>query len=349
MDSNISKYIHTRVIEDVQVVLFTDVMAEFSVNSSKAKTAMYDFYKTTTSKVHCVIVCAYNSGLVRIVNDLDNFEDSDSILDAFIYAFNPMEQFSPVNSMVKRPVAVANFYKPTVESDIPSIANEDTDKSVKVEKPAASNRSTIRAHTLPSKLGGAKSQPQDPPKKKKTGELRSTALLQKMRQEREDKERERLEELRKRRQLQQDRANNDPKRKKELEDLSAMFDSDEENANEQEQQASSVDVSEPEISETPVPTEAELGDILETTAEESLVEVKPPGQDQETGSQQPEQDSAEPETYLDDEGYTVTRRPAQRAASTPVKRSARVVPSSAESASKKPKQQSLMNFFNKRK
>ncbi|SCU98249.1 LAFA_0G16600g1_1 [Lachancea sp. 'fantastica'] len=340
MDSDINKYIHSRVIEDVQVVLFTDVMAKFSVNSTKAKMAMFDFYKTTTSKVHCVIVCAYNDGLVRIVNDLDKFEDSDSILDAFIYAFNPMEHFSPVNSMVKRPVAVANFFKPIVQDPVPSSASETTKKSVEIEKAAPSSRPTARAKTLPSKLDGPKPQPQEPAKKKKTGELRSTALLQKMRQECEDKERERVEELRKRRQLQQDRLNNDPKRKKELEDLSAMFDSDEDNA-EQEQQSSNEEAIEAEISETPAPTEAELGDLLETTAEESLIEIKPP--------ELPEEQNAEPETYLDEEGYTVTRRPAQRAASTPVKRSARVVTSSVESSSKKPKQQSLMNFFNKRR
>ncbi|SCU91418.1 LAME_0E12442g1_1 [Lachancea meyersii CBS 8951] len=359
MNSDINKFIHCRLTEDVQVVLFTDLMAKFSITSNEAKAAMYDFYNATTSKVHCVIVCGYKSGLIRIVDDLEKFEDDDSILDAFIYAFNPMDQFVPVNSMTKRPVAVSNCYELAVETAVPSGTNMETKMGSETINTGPNKRPTVRSQTLPSRLTG--SRPQSPaatklqpkPAVKNTGELRSTALLQKMRKEREDKERRRQDELRKRRKMQQDKVNNDPKRKQELEELSAMFDSDEEEGDAEGKQPRSDPPSTNDAnffpSETAKPTEAELGELLETTAEESLVEIKPPSRNQRAADEEPDKQGDEPQTYLDEEGYTVTQRPAQRASSTPVKRSARIVPNISESVSKKPKQQSLMNFFNKRK
>ncbi|SCV05015.1 LANO_0G16622g1_1 [Lachancea nothofagi CBS 11611] len=367
MNDEFSKYIHSRLIEDVQIVLFTDLMANFSICSGKAKKAMYDFYKTTTSKVNCVIVCGYKNGLIQIIDNLKDFKDDDELLDVFIYAFNPMNQFVPVNAMVKRPVAISNCYEvaheilPAAPVVPTKLDVEETEPSTDVRPeqkslPAGTKRVATRAQTLPAKPRGSKPQPKAPVKS--AGELRSTVLLQKMRQEREDKERDRLEELHKRRQLQQQKANNDPKRKQEMEELSKMFDSEEEQEgseleqreNEHEESQPEQEDSEPEQRENELPstlemanpTEAELGELLETTAEESLLEIKA----------EPREPEAQEDTslmFVDDEGYTVTQKPSQKTSSTPVKRPTKAVSTPSEPESKKRKQQSLMNFFNKRK
>lgn len=356
------------------MVLFTDVMAKFQLSSSSAKVEMYHFYQTTSSKVNCVIVCCYKDGTIRLVEDLAEFEPSDDLLDVFIYAFNPMQQFAPVNTLLRRPVGVTNCYEVQIE-----VQTEVTlPESVAVKADAAQAPAPTRARTLEETKSKPAPSPQpvhfpkpastktarNPVVRSKTtpqskpDELRSTALLQKMRKMREDQERDRREELARRRKLRDDKIANDPQRKREMEDLANMFDSD--SASDAEQQPASVEplASDPPTSQPPetIPAstsrepldEAALGELLETTAEESLIETGPPAQAPEPTP------TNEPETYIDEEGYTVTRRPAQRASSTPTKR-ARPAPSNSSSSSsttpkqpKKHKQQSLMNFFNKR-
>ncbi|CAR30625.1 DNA polymerase delta subunit POL32 [Lachancea thermotolerans CBS 6340] len=356
MASEVSRYIHERLFDSVQVVLFTDVMAEFQLSSGRAKAEMYQFYRTTSSKVNCVIVCCYAGGVVKVVEELGTFERTDDLLDAFIYAFNPMQQFAPVNALARRPVGVANCFELRVEE--PQVVASQAEESKPQQPRAAANR----AHTVPQRAAPSAVK-QKASGVTKTGGLRSTALLQKMRQEREERERARHEELQRRKQAREEQLANDPQRKREMEELASIFDSDEEEHTAG-QQPSSEPPSDTRADSEPEPqpepesqdrntaaaagrepiSQAELGELLETTAEESLIETAPPPA---------APVDAEPETYVDEEGYTVTRRPAQRASSTPSKRARSspraAAPASTPQQSKKRKQQSLMSFFSKRK
>lgn len=361
MSEDVGKFIHERLFNDCEVVLYTDIMTQFQYTNNQAKKEMYKYYKTTKSKVNCVIVCCYAGGLISIIQDLANFEPSDDIVDAFIYAFSTMEQFTVVNKPNSRPLAIENAFEFVQKASAapveavrepvlaPALRSKTKPEDVKTTEPARK--------LLPKAPVRAKTHPQESGKKEKSKDmgLQSTRLLQKMRQEREQREQERLQELRKRKERQMEKVANDPQRKKEMQELSTMFDDDSDDEDGEEgasgegsAQPPITEVSSPDAARAPVGAKdedvghqdlghQELGELLETTAEESLVEVPAPKE--------------EPSTYVDDEGYIVTQRPAQRASSTPIKRkSDRTAPVEAKSEPPKKKvQKSLMSFFGKKK
>ncbi|SCU84769.1 LAMI_0C08812g1_1 [Lachancea mirantina] len=361
MGDEVSKYIHSKLFADSQEVLFTDVMNEFQVSSSRAKKEMYEFYKITKSKVGCIIVCCFKSGVVEVVRDVLNFESNHDVLDLFIYAFSPMANFSPVNKPSTRPLGIENCYK--LEFKVPP--------PKEVEEP---QRTVRRAKTheisTPKTLGvqRAKTHPEPSKKPEKSMGLQSTKLRERMRDQRGAKEKERLEALRKRKQAQEESLKKDPKREKQLRELSKMFeddgDSDGETArpetrSETVKSDSSSDftveasVQLERIPErTPGPADQEeLGKLLETTAEESLVEVPWPDK---SAPKSPEKASEEPTSFVDEDGYIVTNRQTQRATSTPAKRRHHVEMSAPreqqpQQPPKKKVQQSVMSFFGKKK
>ena len=231
------EYINDRLFTDEKPVLFTDLVHKFQIGPSKAKETMYAYYKDNqTTKFNCIIVCCYTDK-IKVVHDVNHVESQDSLVDCFIYAFNPMEEFTPVNLAydqrdyltIKNPhrLIVPEVRSKTLEQE--PVTNKDNRRSI-----------TARSRTAPE-TKEEKSVPQKPTAKTKSTGLRSTALLAKMRADREEKEAQRQKELEERRQQQaeEDRERNTAQ----MSELNKMFvsDSDEDETHQREKSTSTVD------------------------------------------------------------------------------------------------------------
>ncbi len=394
MTSECIEYINDELFNKCHSVIFTDLMNKFKIGSSNAKQIMYNYYKdTTTMKFNLVIIMCFKDGTVKVVSDLNEQNNGDDngneLMDCFIYGFNPNNEFIPINdlkdetgsNLITNPYKLVSEYKSpakttTTTTTTTSVKRSQTDTKMGIGKstfqPGSTNNnsSSIRSKT----------EPQANAKPKKSTGLRSTEILAKMKKAREAKETERQNELKHRREeenankLQQ--LNKDPKRKAQMDDLNKLFvDSDDD--------AKDIDEPETESEKKKKNTtidDSELEGLLETTAEESLLEIKKDGDfpgngiKEEVTSSQPDNSSKDASTkktplgdesieeitstYVDKDGYIVTKR--QPTAATPAKKSPAKLKSKVSStlsrfavskkgtpppAKKKIKQGSIESFF----
>ncbi|CAR30814.1 ZYRO0E02948p [Zygosaccharomyces rouxii] len=339
------EFINEKLFTEEKPVLFTDLIHKFHIGPSRAKKTMYAYYRSNkTLKYNCIIVCCYKDR-IKVVHDVNHVDSQESLIDCFIYAFNPMEEFIPVNLAVdqREYLSILNPHKlvlPELRSK--TVEEETTIKAV--PKPSA------RSKTVPQTTKDEKPKPVPPkkqqqPAKSKDGALKSTALLAKMRADREAKEAQRQKELAQRREkeLQEKKSKNDAQMK----ELNQMFvdDSDEDDGNDDNQR---------QESEKPTSTVEpdELEEILDSTAEESLLKQSQSQDEQPKVKQEPQDTS-----YVDEDGYIVTNRPANNSStSTPSqsrKRPGNSTPISHQQAKKpaprKKTQGTLESFFKKSK
>ncbi|GAV54383.1 hypothetical protein ZYGR_0AL01150 [Zygosaccharomyces rouxii] len=339
------EFINERLFTEEKPVLFTDLIHKFRIGPSKAKKTMYVYYESNkTLKYNCVIVCCYKDR-IKIVHDVNHVDSQESLIDCFIYAFNPMEEFIPVNPVVdqREYLSIQNPYKLVVpELRSKTVEEEPTNKAV--PKPS------IRSKTVPQTTKDEKSKPvppkkqqqQQPPAKSKDNMLKSTALLAKMRADRENKEAQRQKELaqRREREEQENKSKNDAQMK----ELNQMFveDSDENDENQRQESDRPTSTVEPD----------ELEEILDSTAEESLLK-------QSQSQEEPPKVKQEPQdaSYVDEDGYIVTNRSANNSStSTPAqsrKRPGSSTPTlhqqSKKPAQRKKTQGTLESFFKRSK
>lgn len=304
MSSHCVDYINDELFNKFHSVTFTDLMNKFHIGSSQAKQIMYKYYKdTTTMKFNCIIVMCHKDGTVKVVTDLNGqaAQNNDDILDCFIYAFNPNNEFIPINDLKDETGSnlITNPYKLNIKpGDISSVTASQQKKNVPVKRAQTlggnvgssdgtdSNNNnnkisnSVRSKTLPV----MKSTTETKPKKKSTG-LKSTEILAKMRRAREEKELERQRELKQRKEQEQQRLNKDPKRRAQMDDLNKLFVDDEEEENDAD--LMDIDKEEEEARNKPKQTidDNELENLLDTTAEESLMEIKKRNEDIEMNSE----------------------------------------------------------------
>lgn len=354
LEEKVKEYIDERLFSTT--VLFTDLVHEFGRSAEWAKSAMFSYYKSSGDKVkfHCVIVCCFKDG-VAVVQDLNKVQEMESeITDCFIYAFNPMEEFIPFTEVHRDDFIIRNSYDIVFRE---KAAGASPVKKTTTSRTAAATTATPAvAVAAPPPAAIAK------PEKKKDMGLRSTALLARMRKEREDKELQRQTELKRRRaETQKRELERDPKKSKQMDELSKMFEDDDDDL---------MDISEERPVTAPATSvtnnehnlnESEMEDLLETTTEDALLDAK--GDESDEVIQEPPttdpvnaESKSEPETYIDEDGYTVTKRasppkeqhvPAKQKSKTAAKPSVR---SKTEPTAFKPKkkQGSIESFFKRK-
>ncbi|CCK71827.1 DNA polymerase delta subunit POL32 KNAG_0I00360 [Huiozyma naganishii CBS 8797] len=347
MDTAVIDFINDRLLTQVKPLVFTELIARFAVGPSAAKKLMYKYYtEVTTVKYNCIIVCCYSDNTIKVIRDLalveaDNGDDAQ-LTDCFIYALNPMDQFTPVNlALAPEAVSTAIVTPYTLVRGEPAPAKQDDTQGSTVPRaktvedhrdPVPETRAPQRSSTVPAAAEPALQKP-------KTMGLRSTELLAKMKRMREDKESVRQEELSKRRKEEREsrekRVQSDPTRKAQIQQLNKLFTEDDDDDDVEEQQQEPL-----KKENTPVTiNEAELEELLDTTADDSLLEVNAP-------KTQPQPQKQE--TYVDEDGYKVTTRAPQAPAkvSRPVKRS--VAPPARAPVKRQTKQGSIESFFKRK-
>lgn len=348
MDQKTSSFISEKLFTEVKPVLFTDLIHHLKIGPSMAKKLMFDYYKqTTNAKYNCVVICCYKDQTIKIIHDLSNIPQQDSIIDCFIYAFNPMDSFIPYYDIIdqKDCLTIKNSYELKVSESSKII--ERTKTLEEKSKPLV--RPTARSKTTPEETTGRKS-------KSKDMGLRSTALLAKMKKDRDDKETSRQNELRKRKEENLQKINKqNPEREAQMKELNNLFVEDD---------LDTEEVNEGSKPNSPKETDSndkdknndDLEDLLETTAEDSLMDVpkiqqtKPP----ETEHSKEPKSEEEPSSFIDEDGYIVTKRPAT---STPPRKPSPVVKRALSSSKKQEtpssnkrlKKQGTLESFFKRK
>ncbi|CCK73461.1 DNA polymerase delta subunit POL32 NDAI_0G04780 [Naumovozyma dairenensis CBS 421] len=372
-EEKITEYINEKLFTEIKPVLFTDLIAHFKIGPSRAKKFMYSYYKSTSTvtnvKFNCILMCCYSNGTIKLINDLKEVTPNENenangneMVDCFIYAFNPMDTFIPVNIIVDQlgSLSIKNPYKLTIsEKSLKAIDTRTLQRSKTVNASSSvsattSPRGINRATTVPDTLDATKRADkveadrriETPPvkKAKKSMGLKSTVLLEKMRKNREAKEAERQMELKKRREeALVKQVKKDPKMKAQMDELNKLFVEDDEEGEDDDLQNISSDEKvvsesiplstgddeseEPEIVPKNNNIEKKKSDttdmeaIFDTTAEESLLEISNPtvvakGQDE----VEREEESAANSSYVDEDGYIVTKRPAVSTPSQPSKR-----------------------------
>lgn len=334
------EFINDRLFTEEKPVLFTDIIHKFHIGPSSAKKSMYDYYESNkTLKYNCIILCCYKDR-IKIVHDVNHVDSQESLIDCFIYAFSPMEEFIPVNLATDQRGAIQNPNKVVIpEARSKTLEEEPSDNKT--------SRASVRSKTVPQTNKDAKPKPVPPkkgqePAKSKNNMLKSTAILAKMRKDREDKEAQRQKELaeRKEKEEQDRKAKNDAQMK----ELNQMFvqDSDEDEDEQRQESEKPTSTVEPD----------ELQEILDSTAEESLLKQSQSQEEPPKVKQEPKDTS-----YVDEDGYTVTNRPTNGpSTSTPAKTRKRPGTSTqtSQQQSKKPAQRkktqgTLESFFKKSK
>ena len=349
MDQKTSSFINEKLFTEVKPVLFTDLIHHLKISPSMAKKLMFDYYKqTTNAKYNCVVMCCYKDQTIKIIHDIANIPPKDSIIDCFIYAFNPMNSFIPYYNIIdqKDCLTIKNSYELKV-SETPKVV-ERTKTLEEKSKPLV--RPTARSKTTPEEATGKKS-------KSKDMGLRSTALLAKMKKDRDDKEISRQNELRKRREENMQKVNKkNPEREAQMKELNNLFVEDDLDGVEKVGERSHPNSPEKDISDDKDRNNDILEDLLETTADDSLMDV--PKVQQPTPSEI--EDSKEPKSeeerssFIDEDGYIVTKRPAT---STPPRKPSPVVKRALSSSkqqetpssNKRLKKQGTLESFFKRK
>ena len=334
----VNNFISDRLFTNVQPVTITDLIQKFKIGPSAAKQALYHYYKDIQNvKYQCVIIIVYSDNRITIVKDLASIENEDEIKDCFIYALNPIDEFIPNNPAIDqyKCIPITNPYKLEVEHPRPS--------TVGAQPSRVPHKSTAeRSKTVPGGVtaGSVRVTGSAAQKKTKDMGLKSTALLAKMKKERAMKEEERQRELHRRKQEELEyRTKSDKKRASQLNDLQNLFVSDDDDNDDDEEgekykspkkatdghsrshQESSQ--SSPKRLKTEFHTAAELIDILDTTAEESLLKssqsqnTDEQGQKEKTAAvditvdKKPTEEETPGDTvssYVDKDGYIVTKK-----------------------------------------
>lgn len=291
------------------------------------------------------MIC-YADNSIKLVTDLntidqDEAENNSNITDCFIYAFNPTNEFNPVNLPLEEPYCMI---KNTLIDEVIVDTTPTTEKLLPTKKePKATGfgfktkQSDIATKKEDSKAIGSKDKittnneaTKNSSKPKSTG-LRSMKLLEKMRKSREEKEQKRQQELKERqvkqRELKEIELNNDPKRKKQLEDLNKLFiDESDDDIDIDKDENSSVDTNVKQQDDEQHKTKTsiindkkiddnELDELLDTTMEESMIMSSQPINNKKEQTQRQEQEEEKPEkekepqvtTYTDKDGYIVTK------------------------------------------
>lgn len=368
-----SEYISDRLFSKVKPVIFTDLINKFKCGPNKAKSEMYTYYKNTKNvKFQCVIVACYSNDTIKIVNDLNNIDDQDRMTDCFIYAFNPMDVFNPVND------TIVNYDDLRIQNPnkVKIISSKHDTETVPTRSKTLDNNNTNgntfgsntkRSKTVPIKSASSNVVNKDEPNNKE-GKLRPTELLAMRRKERQEKEANRLEELKKRKEEQQKQSlKKDPKTAAQMEELKDIFDN--EDLDNYESEEPSKKATKPEVVSESSPQKkktdntkatinaSDLEEILDTTGEESLLMLS---QNQSNTNKKEEKKEEEEEeevnTYMDEDGYMVTKKTSKKPApaKSETKRKTQL-PSSKQPATKKAKaapvkkKQGSLDFFFKKK
>lgn len=357
-ESEITEFISNRLFTEIKPVLFQDLIYKFKMGPSRAKGLMYEYYKqNTNAKFNCTLMCCYSNGLIKVIQDINAVNDSDaSIEDCFIYALNPLVEFIPVNKAIDQTgcLSIKNPY--VLKGGVPTMERPQTTGSYTSVKREIGTSSFQRSKTVPSDSKTAAAAVKIKPAKEMG--LRSTAILAKMRKEREEKEKERQMELQKRREAKKEQHTvSDPMREAQLQELNSMFDEEDGDIDMHDVKSESEP---PKVKEEPVlipvpsPIKKEeehkeannnLEDLLETTAEDSLMELgKASSPKKEAQEQEPEEESS----YVDEDGYIVTSRSVTKPVPLPktAKREAKH-PKAVTAFVQKKKQKTLENFFKK--
>ncbi|EJS43039.1 pol32p [Saccharomyces arboricola H-6] len=354
MDQKTLSFISDKLFTEVKPVLFTDLIHHLKIGPSLAKKLMFSYYKQTTdAKYNCVIMCCYKDQIIKIIHDVTNIPDEDSIIDCFIYAFNPTDTFTPYYDIIdqKGCLTIKNPYELKVSGSLRSVERTMTLE----EKPKPQIRPTVRSKTTPEETTGKKL-------KSKGMGLRSTALLAKMKKDREDKEASRQNELRKRREENMQKINKkNPERVAQMEELNNLFveddlDDEREPGEEPNEELHPRSPDKKDVIDDNKKNTNDLEDLLETTAEDSLMEVPKIQQVESCGTEVSKEPKPEGESssFVDEDGYIVTKRPAT---STPPRKSSpalkRALSSSKQqessSSNKKSKKQGTLESFFRRK
>ncbi|CCH59982.1 hypothetical protein TBLA_0C01680 [Henningerozyma blattae CBS 6284] len=406
----IFQYIEKQIGKGI-TIQFQDLIFQFQIGPSQAKQLLYDYYKTikcanddsNDSKTHdfnLVIVAVYKSGNIKVINDVNNIPNKSELLDCFIYGFNPTDSFIPTNQLMDQTVFI-NLRNPvtlkipegtptiidSASSDAPTTTPTDKIKpplekldpfsSMKQRSKTVgtSTESKEADKTNPISSGSAKRSKTIP---SDTG-LRSTAILARMRKQREEKENERKEQLNRRKEeliekQKETEAKDSTKKREQLKDLNTLFvDASDEEIEDKESNTnnSNKDGTDPhlykELSKTstknPQSTELneeELAELLDTTTEASILEISKSdaqkgvdndNQEKITTSN-PLEKKIDTEVVRDEEGYILSTRKQPQAQSSPVQKRTYSSPSTTNSATKKPRtsnkkqrQSTLTGFF----
>ncbi|EDO16061.1 hypothetical protein Kpol_1067p34 [Vanderwaltozyma polyspora DSM 70294] len=350
-------FINNKLFTETKPVLFQDLIFNFKIGPSRAKGLMYSYYKQATNvKFNCVLMCCYKNGSVKVVHDVSNVrEEEDSLVDCFIYALNPIKEFISVNAVTDQSdcLSIRNTHQLKVSATEVTRSRTTEETKPKVEKSSIFGRSK----TVPteSKKHTSATKPS-----KDTG-LRSTAILAKMRKEREEKEAERQRELKKRREEKVERElKSNPEKKAQMEELETLFDDEDDQALEEIQSSPNEKESETKNEPGKSNIKEELEDLLDTTAEESLLNVsksnigvKAEEEDKELATVETKETVEEESSFVDDDGYIVTKRKPTPISSSPARKTPKRSVSTASTPliaqPQKKKQRSIEGFFKKSK
>ncbi|AEY96913.1 FAEL075Wp [Eremothecium gossypii FDAG1] len=367
MSDSIQEFLNVQLIQNCQLATVTDLADKFGLDAGAAKSALLAYHSATKNKeVHRLIVCVYSTGTIRVVCDDDDVPRED-LADVFLYGLSPSSSLA-ISANVRSNPTLRNPYTLVAVPDDEAAA-EPPQRS-RTQAADAGPRPNLRgnqtypaaAKPSPSKAGTAQA---------KAGKfdsgLRSTAIIARMREDREKKERERQEELKKRRQKSTIVTE---EKKLQIAKLAQLFDGDSDSGDEEMdgRDEEAVLAPLPPVSAPDVAAPAAAPDqtldleaLLDTTADESLLSIHPDQNSPTRGSQDHASTltslDAQPQSTTDEDGYLVTtkilpsappaalpsgaKRPAQRAGGPPSK-SAKTAPAS------KKVQSSLMNFFKKK-
>lgn len=388
MVTAIENFITQKLINDCKPVTFLDLCDEFSINVNKAKNEMVQYYSTTRHEsIQCIVVCVLKHNVIQMITDPEKLPEKEDIKDFFIYAFNPLETIDLTNRE-RTHVTIKNPYKlhnqngtrPQTSDGIGSVINITTQDVT--QKMVAGPKKKSEAEPVVTKQR-AKTFPEvavtKPKKPTKSMGLKSTELLARMRREREEKEKNRQEELERRKHQQQDKNHVvvSQEKQKQLDQLASMFDDDDDDdlaqfdknskkRDKKEESEEEAEVNHPVAIESVPSQESQpvnldrtvtnLEELLDTTVDESLMELSQPEKEKEKEKEEPVHESKEQTTYIDKDGYMVTKRPATETKKPPkpVKSAKTAEPSKkpatpVEKKKARSSQRTLESFFGKKK
>ncbi|AMD20598.1 HDL146Wp [Eremothecium sinecaudum] len=318
MSEKIQGYVNEQVLTASGSVTITDIAEKFNIDVYSAKRELYQFYSTKkNTDLNYLIMCEYSNGNFKLVQNGTEL-DRDGLQDVYVYGISPSKNFCIISSIREHPTLSNPWEVVRVEEEsIPVENNAPRAKShvAKAEdqekRPSKRTSNSFASNTSAKKQHIATNENTKQEDKFSSG-LRSTAILARMREERERKERERQDELRMRKEKSTSISS---EKKTQMEKLMKLFDSDDDQSDKiQEPQIRTEDDIAVKDSPTVVePADAtddnndNLDELLETTADESfLVSSQPINSASNQTSKTP--DSPEATTFVDDDGYIVTKK-----------------------------------------
>lgn len=360
MSSEVDKFIKERLLGASNYVSIIDIAESFKLDINTAKKELYAYYSNTkTAKGNCTIICEYNNGSIKLLHDNDEVQ-CDKLQDMFIYGISPSEDIR-LQKITRDHPTITPAYKLVLEQEATIIEPKNTitrsktsvPEQTTLQRPSRGSRNTFPGtNNELAKFKGKKNDIVN------TG-LRSTAILERMRDERELKERKRLDELRKRRE--QSIVISDQK-KEQMEKLAKLFDSDtNDNVIPKYSQSDIINQDkekefskrEEQLDQANTDAHLDLEALLETTADDSLV-MSPHSQETKAFCSD-NLAKPDPSIFVDNDGYIVTTRAQRPSVRLGVKRTSKlqISPISSQAGtnstgSNKKVQTSLNSFFRKK-